>query len=386
MKVLILAPQPFYQERGSPIAIDLLIRALTERGDSVDVLTYHEGEDRNYRGSQILRIKLPIRIRGIRPGFSVKKLICDVFLFFKFVVVMLKTRYDVVHAVEEGAFMALMVCPLRSTPFIYDMDSSMTAQIVDRFPRLKLLKSVMHFIESLPMRFATAVIPVCDMLADEVRKYRSDNILVLKDVSLMRNGSDTAVPQLREQYGLNGKIAMYIGNLESYQGIDLMLESFVVARKAYPNVSLVVIGGADADIKRYRRMAAALGIADDVHFLGKRPVGHIGYYMTQADVLLSPRTQGVNTPMKVYSYLHSGTPVVATDLPTHTQVMNDEIAMLASPDANSFGTAIVTLLNDNALRKRLAQNAHHYIEEEHNYAVFQNRIWDLYKMLEQHIQ
>ena len=57
MKVLILAPHPFYQERGTPIAVDLLIRALSERGDDVDLLTFHEGVDHSYPGFHIFRIK-----------------------------------------------------------------------------------------------------------------------------------------------------------------------------------------------------------------------------------------------------------------------------------------------------------------------------------------
>ena len=44
MKILLLAPQPFYEERGTPIAVDLLLKALSDRGESVDVLTYPIGE------------------------------------------------------------------------------------------------------------------------------------------------------------------------------------------------------------------------------------------------------------------------------------------------------------------------------------------------------
>ena len=48
MKVLMLAPHPFYQERGTPIAVDLLIRALTERGYQIDLLTFNDGNDVDY--------------------------------------------------------------------------------------------------------------------------------------------------------------------------------------------------------------------------------------------------------------------------------------------------------------------------------------------------
>ena len=75
MNILLLAPHPFYQERGTPIAVDLLLRVLAERGEQVDVLTYHEGEDRAYPGPgavRLFRIPPPPACRNIRPGFSLK--------------------------------------------------------------------------------------------------------------------------------------------------------------------------------------------------------------------------------------------------------------------------------------------------------------------------
>lgn len=384
MKILVLAPHPFYQERGTPIAVDLLIRALSECGHHVDVLTFHEGSQRVYDRVRLYRINPLFNIHGIRPGFSLKKVYCDIFLMFKFISFLFRNKYDVVHAIEEGAFMALAVSPLSSTPFICDMDSSMTTQVIDQFPILKLFEGMMRYLESLPMRYARAVVPMCDALADEARKYRDDNICVLKDVSLLGEvGDDVKVPVLRDEMNINGKIAMYIGNLEAYQGIDLLLESFALVRQTHDDVTLVIVGGEDTAIERYRHLSSELGVSDAVRFLGKRPVAHIGQYMSQADILVSPRTQGVNTPMKIYSYLHSGTAVLATDLPTHTQVMNSQISHLAAPDKQSFATAMRELLDDDALRARLAAQAQTYIEQEHSYPVFKDRLRRLYASLDE---
>ena len=383
MKILILAPHPFYQERGTPIAVDLLIRALSERGDSVDLLTYQEGVDREYDRLRIHRIKPVPAVSNLRPGFSAKKLYSDVFMFFRFVSMMWSGKYDVVHAVEESAFMALLICPLHSTPFVYDIDSSMTTQLVDKYFFLRPFRSALGFIESLPMRYAEAVVPMCDSLASEARRYRDKNILVLKDASLLGQTQDSEpVTNIREDLSLQRKVIMYIGNLEPYQGIKLLLESFRLALKTDPDVSLVIIGGVENDISEYRGIAERTGIGDQVHFLGPRPVARIGQYMSQADVLVSPRTQGTNTPMKVYSYLDSGVAVLATRLPTHTQVMDDDIAMLAAPEKEVFSRAMVELLSNNELRRRLADNAKEYVKREHSYATFKERIHKLYAQLE----
>jgi glycosyltransferase involved in cell wall biosynthesis len=363
--------------------VDLLIRVLASRGDRVDLLTFHEGTDREYDRLQIIRIRPFPAVSGIRPGFSAKKLYCDLFLFFRLASLLRTRNYDVVHAVEESAFLALLLCPLRSIPFIYDVDSSMTTQLVDRYRLLRPLRWLLQKIESLPMRYAAAVVPMCDALADEVRKYRDTGVVVLKDVSLVDPEiSDDPMEDIRDEFSLSGRIVMYIGNLESYQGIDLLLESFQLVAVNDPQVSLIIIGGIAEDIEHYRALAAERGIGAQVHFLGQRPVDRIGQYLAQADILVSPRIQGSNTPMKIYSYLDSGVAVMATRLPTHTQVMNDENSMLAAPNPPAFSAAMLKLLADGELRARLARNAREYIRKEHSYSTYRKLVVDLYDRLD----
>ena len=100
MKILLLAPEPFYEERGTPLAVDRLLKVLSERGDQIDVVTLHEGEDVQYPNVRLHRIpRLPF-VRRIGPGFSLKKVICDFFVLMKAVAVAIRKRPDVVHAVE----------------------------------------------------------------------------------------------------------------------------------------------------------------------------------------------------------------------------------------------------------------------------------------------
>jgi glycosyltransferase involved in cell wall biosynthesis len=386
MKILILAPHPFYQPRGTPIAVDLLARALSERGDEVDVLTYHEGSDRSYARMRIHRIRPFIRIQGIRPGLSVKKLYCDLHLFFRFISLVKRERYDLVHAVEESVFMALLVCGLMSKPFVYDMDSSMTTQVVSKLGFLRPVTGLLRWMESLPMRHAAAVVSMCDALAQEALRAGARHVVVLKDISLLKTcrGGEEAV-SLRRVLALPQKIAMYIGNLESYQGIDLMLESFTLVRAQTDAVALIVIGGVDEDIRKYRALALRLGIGGAVYFIGPRPVEDLGQYMAQADILISPRTEGLNTPMKIYSYLDSGVPVLATDLPTHTQVMNRKIAMLAPPEKYAFAQAMIRLIENESLGAMLADQAKHFIEREYSYTSFRATLYRLFDRLEQHV-
>jgi glycosyltransferase involved in cell wall biosynthesis len=182
--------------------------------------------------------------------------------------------------------------------------------------------------------------------------------------------------------GVEHVVVMYVGNLEPYQGIDLLLQSFarVLARTA--RADLVIVGGAPADIEAYQAVSERLGIAARVHLLGPRPVGELGALLGDADVLVSPRLRGDNTPMKLYSYLHSGKALVATDLPTHTQLVDATVALLAAPTPDAFSDALVRLIVDPALRARLGDAGRRLAAERFTYRAFRARLNGLLDWLE----
>ncbi|HEY9888621.1 MAG TPA: glycosyltransferase family 4 protein [Candidatus Obscuribacterales bacterium] len=166
---------------------------------------------------------------------------------------------------------------------------------------------------------------------------------------------------------------MYVGNLEIYQGIDLLLQGFRLAVEEGVAADLFVIGGEDSDIRAYTRLAADLGIGHRVHFMGPRPVNSLSYYLEQADILASPRIKGKNTPMKIYSYLGSGKAVIATNLETHTQVLDDDIAMLVEPSPRAFADGLLTLSDNPQLRVAIGTAGQRMIQENFSLEAFNRR-------------
>ena len=176
---------------------------------------------------------------------------------------------------------------------------------------------------------------------------------------------------------------MYVGNLEQYQGIDLLLDSFRLALLQACDSHLVIIGGISEDIQHYRQRAQDLGIHGHVHFPGPRPVTHLAYYLAQADILVSPRIQGNNTPMKLYSYLDSGKALLATDLPTHTQVLSSRVACLTSPLSDAFSQGMLHLINEPNLRQQLGREAQILVAQQHTYEAFSTKLTSLYDWLQE---
>lgn len=380
MNILLIAPHPFYQERGTPIAVDMLLQVLSDEGHRVDVCTFPEGESRTYPGVTIHRARPWGGVESIGPGFSLKKLYTDMFLFFLVRRMCRERRYDVVHTIEEAGFIGRYLKARYRLPYVYDMDSVLSDQLIGSRPWMRPLRPVFEVMENAVVSGACVIAPMCEALAERVEAHRKSEVVVLRDVSLIppESADGEEVEDLKKELSVDSPVAMYIGNLEPYQGIDLMLEAFAVALKS-ARATLVVIGGKPHHIRRYRERAQALGIGDHVHLVGPRPVSRLGEYLRQADVLLSPRTEGNNTPMKIYSYLHSGVVLLATRLPTHTQVLNDEIAELADPESVSFGRALASLLADPGIRERKGARAAAYAAAEHSFESFRDSVRELYR-------
>jgi glycosyltransferase involved in cell wall biosynthesis len=392
MRVLVLAPQPFYQERGTPIAVKLAVETLSKKllevsdqETPIDLLVYNEGQDIEIPGVRIIRIKTPGWLRGVRPGISCKKLACDLLLFFHTILLIWRARsqqYDVIHAVEESVFIAWLAKKLFGIPYIYDMDSSLALQLTEKWWWCKPALSVLQYLEGVAVRGSVSVAPVCDALQAIAVEHGSASTVMLRDVSLLPPSNETAMNRT-ELFGAplssDDRVVVYVGNLESYQGIDLLLESFARAHQIVPAAWLVIVGGNQTTIERYRLKAAKLGCDSRVVFLGPRPIHQLSALLGSADILVSPRIKGNNTPMKVYSYLHSGTALLATDLPTHQQVLNNSVALLAPANSVSFSEALVQLLRDEALRKRLGEAARTTAQKLYTVEAFEMQITKLYE-------
>ena len=378
MKVLFLAPQPFFEERGTPIAVNWLLKVLSRRGECIDLITYHLGKSVAYENVNHNRtINLPF-IRSVPPGLSLQKIICDFFMFFKVLYLISKNRYDVIHSVEEAVFFALFINKIWGIQYIYDMDSRLPKQLIDIYPFLKSFESFFYFLERHAILNAAAVVPVCDSLADEIEKYANERVIVLNDISLVENGGGEIEDNIRGDLDDGGTLFMYVGNLKSYQGIDLLLESFPFVIKKSKSARIVIIGGKDDDITRYKKKSESLGISSNVQFLGPRPVRNLAGYLSEADILVSPRINGDNTPMKIYSFLGSGKPIIATRLMTHTQILDDSTAVLVESEPKSFAEGMILLTENEDLRQKLGERGKNLAEEKFNFLNFQTKVYKIY--------
>lgn len=383
-QILFLAPQPFFQERGTPIAVRMAVETLAESGKyQIDLVTYHEGFDITIQNVRHIRMWAPKWLRGIRPGVSLKKLVCDFFFIFQAIKCLIKNDYEYIHAVEESVFIAIPFFCLfgKGKKLIYDMDSSLSMQLIEKWPGFGIFSCLFSYLETMVIAKSSAVLAVCDDLVMYAKKNNAKKVCPLYDVSLLDDQSESTQENLRNTIHADSasEICLYVGNLEKYQGIDLLIESFSDVVKKRANVFLVILGGSEVHIEHYTNKARTLNLEKSVYLLGPRPLSQLGAYLAQATVLVSPRIYGNNTPMKVYSYLDSNVSLVATRLPTHTQCMNDDHAILTAPIPKDFAQGIIIGLTDKDLTSKIRKNAKNLVQEKYTKEVFKMNLLNFYK-------
>ncbi len=358
VRVLLLAPQPFYQERGTPMNVRLMCAILGKAGYEVDLLVFPTGNDLQIPGVRILRVPNLFRFKRIAIGFSPAKLMMDGILIPYAAGLCLRNRYQVIHGIEEGGVIAVGLGKLFACRSVYDMDSVISAQFPSR-GFAKVLHSLIAWVEGLAIRKASLVLTVCRSLSVHARdKNPEGDVVQIEDIPLdfafplsqeKKEASMQAVAEYLGEQQLGDKLLfIYTGNLEAYQGIDLMLEAWQQGCRASENMAgarLIIVGGTTQAVAAYTQQAEQQGLCGVV-FAGRRPAEEMGAWMHHADCLVSPRAAGENTPLKIYSYMSAGKPVIATDIVSHTQVLTDKTALLVAPQAAAMAEAFLQVLEN----------------------------------------
>jgi glycosyltransferase involved in cell wall biosynthesis len=375
-RILMLAPEPFFQPRGTPISIYFRLRTLSELGHRVDLLTYPIGEDRRFPNVRILRTAGVPGIRTIKIGPSAAKLPLDFLLMLKTLARLAAKRYDLVFSHEEAGWWGTFLARIWGIPHLYDMHSSLPQQLDNfQFTRSALIKGLFIRLERFVLKRSGAVITICPDLRNTVRRegYRDKTVLLENFLDFdHRDFGRDEISGVRQKFAPGGeKIALYAGNFQAYQGVSRLLEAFALLRDE-PAV-LLLVGEKGERLRAMKAQAAALGIARRVRFTGQVPPEEVPLYVSAADALVSPRLSGTNTPLKIYSFLKSGKPVVATRLWTHTQVLDDGIALLTGTDAASLAAGIRTaLFTDEGAEKAAAAKT--FAQREYSPARYREKL------------
>jgi glycosyltransferase involved in cell wall biosynthesis len=379
-RVLIVTPQPFYEDRGTPIAVGYVARALSEIGVEVDLLAFPIGKDMAIRDVHIRRCANLFAFRRVPIGFSWRKLVLDASLWTSFIHLLSRRRYDMVHAVEEAAYIAAAICPRLGQPFIYDMASAIPVELqrkaVFNHPRVQhLLNGVQRWV------LGRAAQVVCSPgLAHYVHTQCPDvPVSEWRFPAQLRNVGATEADGLRKRLDITSdrKVVLYSGSFADYQGIDLLFDAFVMALEHNPKLLLVCVGATEREIETWSKRVSE-PLREHVRIVPRQPRERIATYLQLADFLALPRGNTDNVPLKLFDYMASGKPIIATRSAAYGPLLDPSRAFLCEPDVQSLADAINHACNSPEEAKAIAIRSVQYATRQFSWGRFVDFVRNTY--------
>ena len=382
-----LAPEPFFEPRGTPFSECHRLKALSELGHHVDLVTYPIGRDVAIPNLRIFRAWRPPLVSKVRIGPSFTKLVLDTLMLLTIARRVSRERYDAIHSHEEMGLVGVWLSRWLGVPHLYDMHSSLPQQLSNfTYSRSGVLRRLFTWAEVQMVLGSQSVITICQELQDEVtRMGAGDRSLLIENV--MGGEVDEApskpAADIRTAWGIpaDAPVALYTGTFEAYQGVELLVDAAAILAESRPDARVLVVGGEPQQVDRARAVARERGAVDVMVFTGQQPAREIPSFVQASDVLVSPRIRGTNTPLKIYSYLRSGRPILATNLLTHTQVLTSDIAVLVPPEPHALAEALAALIDDPAARQALAARARAVADERYSREAYVRRTAQAYARL-----
>jgi glycosyltransferase involved in cell wall biosynthesis len=386
MNILMIAPQPFYSDRGTPMNERLLVKVLGEAGHSVDLLVFPAGQDIELTNVRIIRLPNILRIKYLPIGPSLIKVIFNVLMVFAVLWHCIRNNYDAIHGIEEGGIMAVAFGRIFGKPSIMDLDSWLSDQLYySGFMRNSFLLKQISNIEEWAVRNSSLSLTVCSALTERVRHISSTaNVVQIEDIPFpeINDFHQETVERLIGRFNLRDYCRItYTGNLEKYQGIDMLIDAWEIFMKNDDGIipsRLVIVGGPVEKVEHYKKIAKGKNLGDSICWVGPWPLGEIGAWMALSDVLVSPRSEGENSPLKIFSYMAAHRPIVATRKVTHTQVLDDETAFLAEPRPDTFALALERAVRERNEAAKKSDLAKKRVDEKYSYSVFARKLLDAY--------
>ena len=383
VRVLVLAPTPFFADRGCHVRILEEARAVGPCGAELRLVTYHIGRD--VPDFPIDRIASVPWYGKLEAGPSWHKPYLDLLLLFKALKVARSFKPQLIHAhIHEGAFIGALLKKVLRVPLLFDCQGSLTAEITDHgFVRPgSLLQRLFARLErwinlSSDFIIASAGPTVEILVRDGVPRER---------IRPLMDGVDTEVfsPQpkeaIRARLGLptDRPVVAYLGVLNSYQGVDLLLEAAALLKGQGAKLHFLIMGFPE---EKYREKAENLGLSGMVTFTGRIPYAEAPLYLSAGDLAVSPKISLTEANGKLFNYIACGLPTVVFETPVNREILGDAALYANFGDVKELAGAIGRLAGDRELRDKLGRLGRERAVSEHSWEARGRELAGIYREL-----
>ncbi len=337
MKILMIAPTPFFSDRGCHIRVLNSYLRLKREKNKVTLMTYPLGRD--IKGVETKRIFSLPGYKKTSPGFSFYKPFLDFFLLIKCFWEMKKGKYDLIYAhLHEGALIGIILRKFFKKGVVFDAQGSLVGELTAQgtIKEGSFLGKIIFKIEKYITQNTDEIITSTNSLKD----FMITNIKPKADVKVIKDLPDKSlfnknVKPAKIKLPKNKKIVVYLGGLQKYKGIDYLIKAIPLVDKQF---RFLIMG---YPVEYAKNLAKKLGVEKRITFTGKIPYEKAPSYLKLGDIAVSPKTlESGEANAKLYNYLAMGLRVVCFDIPENKEILGDNGIYARHKDYKDLAKAI----------------------------------------------
>lgn len=344
-----IAPTPYFSDRGCHVRIYEEARALTKLGHEVCIVTYHLGRD--MPGVRVVRTPTIPWYNKLEAGPSWHKPYLDFLLLWKALSEVRTFHPHVLHAhLHEGTLIGSVLKILHRIPLLFDYQGSLSGESLNHgfLGKTSLLMKLFKRLERFINHRADYIITSSDAGRQELL---CDWGIPVGKISTLIDGVDTEMFRplsrcdARKSLGIpeNAKLVVYLGLFNQYQGVDLLLNVIFSIRSEAPDVRFLLMGFPDAE---YRKKAEDMGINDIITYTGRLNYDKAPFFLSAGDLAVSPKLALTEANGKLFNYMACGLPTVVFENSINREILGDDGIYVEYGNADQLTRAIVSTLHD----------------------------------------
>ncbi|MBU1703899.1 MAG: glycosyltransferase, partial [Nanoarchaeota archaeon] len=285
---------------------------------------------------------------------------------------MRREKFDIIHAhLHEGVFVGFNIKTLmrlfgKRIPLVADIQGSLVREMSDHgYLKNKIAKRIFYMIESMILKMPDMIFTSSTNATEYIKKEFSPGKKVIPvcdavDTNLFKPCSKVKRIAVRKKlFGKNIKeddiVIAYLGLLNSYQGVDLLIKAAEVVLKKKKDVKFLVMGF--PDVEKYKGMAEELGISNSIIFTGKVPYEKAPEMLCAADMAVSFKISETEANGKLYNYIACGLPCTVSDIPVNREILEDCGIYAKKNDIKDSAARILWMIDNPSQIKEMSKKS-----------------------------
>ncbi|MDD5463590.1 MAG: glycosyltransferase family 4 protein [Candidatus Moranbacteria bacterium] len=357
MKILVIAPTPFFADRGTHIRILEESLALEKRGHQITIATYHIGRDIHSDVETNIDVRRIRRLlfwyKKLEAGPDWQKIFLDIMLIRKAFYLARTQRPDVIHGhLHEGVLIGWIVKKAlfwRKMKLVADFHGSLTKEMASHsYLKGGILKKIFFEIEKWIDNLGDAALSSSEENTKDISKIRADHSVatVLDGVNLSCYESFSNKDELKREYELPTEktIITYAGALIFNKGIEYLMDAIPKVLEKNDNVYFVVAGFPVEDVTEFVRKN---NLSQSVRIVSPLNYFDLPKLLSASDIGVDPKdSMTLQASGKILQYMAAGLPVVCFDRPNNRAYLGEGGEYAREISAESLADSILSLANE----------------------------------------